>query len=178
MKSILTFLVLGLFWVLSACDSKQSAATNETDSNTPPSSATVANVNNAAPSTSPTTANNTKSTEGVAKIEFDKVQHDFGTIKEGEIVKHKFTFKNVGDVPLVISDVKPTCGCTTTNFTKTPVMPNGQGEIELQFDSSGKSGPQHKPVTVLANVEGGQTQLVLTATVEAKPTIAGPYRKQ
>ncbi|GAB4478975.1 MAG: hypothetical protein OHK0057_30530 [Thermoflexibacter sp.] len=176
MKSILTFLVLGLFGGLSACDSKQSAATNETDSNTPPS-ATVANVNNA-PSTSSTTSDNPTAKAGVAKIEFDKVQHDFGTIKEGEVVKHKFTFKNVGDVPLVISDVKPTCGCTTTNFTKTPVMPNGQGEIELQFDSSGKAGPQHKPVTVLANVEGGQTQLVLTATVEAKPTIAGPYRNQ
>lgn len=176
MKSILTFLVLALFWGLSACDSKQSATTNETDNNaTPP--ATVANVNNA-PSTSSTTSDNATAQAGVAKIKFDKTQHDFGTIKEGEVVKHKFIFTNIGDVPLVISDVKPTCGCTTTNFTKTPVMPNGQGEIELQFDSSGKAGPQHKPVTVLANVEGGQTQLVLTATVEAKPTIAGPYRNQ
>ncbi len=177
MKPIFTFFVLGLLGLLVACDSKQSASTDETESNTPPA-ATIANINNPTTDASSTISDKTTAEAGVAKIEFDKVQHDFGTIKEGEVVKHKFTFKNVGNVPLVISDVKPTCGCTTTNFTKTPVMPNGQGEIELQFDSSGKVGPQHKPVTVLANVEGGQTQLVLTATVEAKPTIAGPYRNQ
>ncbi len=176
MKSILTFFVLGLLGVLVACDSKQSA--DETENNTPPTATVATNINNPPAEASSTTSDKTTAEAGVAKIEFDKVQHDFGTIKEGEVVKHKFTFKNVGNVPLVISDVKPTCGCTTTNFTKTPVMPNGQGEIELQFDSSGKVGPQHKPVTVLANVEGGQTQLVLTATVEAKPTIAGPYRNQ
>ncbi|MCU0392724.1 MAG: DUF1573 domain-containing protein [Thermoflexibacter sp.] len=172
MKSLITSFVLLLAVGLFACQDKQASSSTEVTTTTPAMQTSNATDNNVATAT--TAPNEAK----LAKIEFDQNQHDFGNIKAGEIVKHKFKFKNIGDVPLVISDVKPTCGCTTTNFTKTPVPPGNEGEIELQFDSSGKSGPQHKPVTVLANVEGGQTQLVLTAVVASQPTIAGPYRNQ
>jgi Protein of unknown function (DUF1573) len=172
MKTFVTVFALGVSVLFYACDQKQSATTESTSSSTPTTAVPVSN-----PAETQATASTTP-TGAMPKLEFDKTQHDFGNIKEGEIVKHTFKFKNVGEAPLLISDVKPTCGCTTTNFTKTPVTPGGEGEIELQFDSSGKSGPQHKPVTVLANVEGGQTQLVLTAIVESKPKIDGPFRNQ
>ena len=172
MKKIAIHYILGfaLAFMLFSCDSKNASQTAE---NTATASLPASNE-----SVPPTATPNTNATAEVAKMEFDKIQHDFGNLKEGDVVKHTYKFKNVGTVPLVISNVQVQCGCTTPSYTKTPVPPNGEGTIELQFDSSNKSGPQHKTATILANVEGGQTQLVLTATVESKPKINGPYLNQ
>ena len=158
--------------LLFSCDSKTASSDQQISDNTATSSVAVP-ANN--PSTPTTDVN---ATSEVAKMEFDAIQHDFGNLKEGDIVKHTYKFKNVGAAPLIISNVQVQCGCTTPSYTKTPVPPNGEGTIELQFDSSGKAGPQHKTATIFANVEGGQTQIVLTATVAAKPKIDGPFLKQ
>ncbi len=89
----------------------------------------------------------------VTKIEFEKDNHDFGLIKEGEKVSHVFKFKNVGTEPLVIKNVKPACGCTTPDWTKDPVPPGGEGKIEVSFDSQGRTGIQNKSVEVFANTD-------------------------
>ncbi len=89
----------------------------------------------------------------LTKIEFEKDNHDFGIIKEGEKVSHVFKFKNVGTEPLVIKNVKPACGCTTPDWTKDPVPPGGEGKIEVVFDSQGRTGIQNKSVEVFANTD-------------------------
>jgi hypothetical protein len=167
--SILSFSVA---FLLFACDQKTASSDQQTTDNTATSTAAVPTSSQSTPAT------DVNATSEVAKMEFDAIQHDFGNLKEGDIVKHTYKFKNVGTAPLIISNVQVQCGCTTPSYTKTPVPPNSEGSIELQFDSSGKAGPQHKTATIFANVEGGQTQLVLTATVAAKPKIDGPYLKQ
>lgn len=161
--------------LLFSCDPK-TASTEQTAENTATSTAAVP-TSNESPAT-PTATTDVNATSEVAKMEFDAIQHDFGNLNEGDIVKHTYKFKNVGSAPLIINNVQVQCGCTTPSYTKTPVPPNGEGSIELQFDSSGKSGPQHKTATIFANVEGGQTQLILTATVASKPKIDGPFLKQ
>lgn len=83
----------------------------------------------------------------------DSETHDFGKITEGEKVSHVYKLKNTGDNPLVINDVKPSCGCTSPNWTKDPIPPGQEGKIEVQFDSQGKSGNQSKTVTVMANTD-------------------------
>lgn len=83
----------------------------------------------------------------------DSETHDFGKITEGEKVTHVYKLKNTGENPLVISDVKPSCGCTSPNWTKDPIPPGQEGKVEVQFDSQGKSGTQSKTVTVMANTE-------------------------
>ncbi|MCZ2357403.1 MAG: DUF1573 domain-containing protein [Bacteroidia bacterium] len=83
----------------------------------------------------------------------DSETHDFGKITEGEKVSHTFKIKNTGQNPLVINDVKPSCGCTTPNWTKDPIPPGNEGKIEVEFDSQGKSGNQSKTVTVTANAD-------------------------
>lgn len=95
----------------------------------------------------------TNETTKLTKIEFEKDNHDFGLIKEGEKVSHVFKFKNVGTEPLVIKNVKPACGCTTPNWTKDPVPPGGEGQIEVSFDSQGRTGIQNKSVEVFANTD-------------------------
>ena len=87
------------------------------------------------------------------KIKFDKDEFDFVKIKEGDEVSHRFNFTNVGTNDLVITNVKPSCGCTTPTYSQEPVKPNEKGFIDVKFNSSGKSGTQSKNVTVTANLE-------------------------
>jgi hypothetical protein len=89
----------------------------------------------------------------VAQIAFETMEHDFGKIREGEKVTHRFKFKNTGKVPLKITDVKPSCGCTASDYTKEPVPPGGEGYVEVVFDSQGRTGTQQKTVTVFANTD-------------------------
>ena len=88
---------------------------------------------------------------GLPEIVFEKSEIDFGEIIQGEKVSHTFSFTNTGNIPLVISDVSATCGCTVPTWPKEPVLPGEKGEISVVFDSNGKNGSQMKQVTVLTN---------------------------
>ncbi len=95
------------------------------------------------------------------QVEWSETSFDFGNIKEGKTVIHRFTFVNTGKNDFVITRVKPSCGCTTTNYTPLPVPPNESGFIEVEFNSSNKYGKQEKHVTVIGNFEG-DTQVRLS----------------
>jgi hypothetical protein len=84
------------------------------------------------------------------KLEFDELVHDFGTIKE-ELgnVTHAFKFKNTGDKPLVVTKVQPSCGCTTSGWTKEPVKPGETGEVLATYRTS--AGAFNKSLTVTAS---------------------------
>lgn len=84
-------------------------------------------------------------------FEWETIEHDFGTIKEGEKVTHVYKFKNTGEVPLIIESVRPSCGCTAPNWSKEPIPVGGEGTVEVVFDSKGKPNAQNKTVTVTAN---------------------------
>jgi hypothetical protein len=103
-------------------------------------------------------------------ITFTENKFDFGTIKEGDVVKHTFTFKNTGNKPLVVSAVNVTCGCTTPDWTKTPVEPGKTGFIVAQFNSTGKPGQNHKVITVVSNSATGNVPLSFTATATPRET--------
>ncbi|MCS7188167.1 MAG: DUF1573 domain-containing protein [Bacteroidia bacterium] len=107
------------------------------------------------PSTSKDTSSQaaTSPAEPPAKIRFDKMEHNFGKIREGEKVSYRFKVTNPGTVPLRITDVKPSCGCTAPAWTKEPIPPGGEGFVEVIFDSQGRSGEQIKTVTVFANTD-------------------------
>ncbi len=79
------------------------------------------------------------STRGWAK--FDSEYHDFGKITDGESVRHKFKFTNVGKGDLVISDVQAACGCTSPNWSKDVIPPGGEGYVETVFNSTGRGEP-------------------------------------
>ena len=102
----------------------------------------------------------------VAQITFTKTSHDFGKIKEGEVVEHTFTFKNTGKMPLSIENVKVSCGCTAADYPKEPVAPNAEGKIKLRFDSKGKVGKQNKPATIIANTWPTSTPIYFEGIVE------------
>lgn len=77
--------------------------------------------------------------------------HDFGTIQSGEVVTFAFRFRNNGTAPLIIKDIIPDCGCTSTRIDKHLYAPHEQGYIEVQFNSKGWHGSQYKQVTLRTN---------------------------
>jgi hypothetical protein len=116
----------------------------------------------------PVTANEPTDTVNVARIVFEEMAHDFGEIKEGAVVEHTFNFKNEGKVPLIISNVRSSCGCTAPSWPKDPIEPGKSGKIQVQFNSSGKYEQQVKPVIITANTFPPETKLSIKAFVEKK----------
>jgi hypothetical protein len=100
--------------------------------------------------------------------QFESMEHDFGNITEGAKVEHVYKVSNTGTADLVISEVKPSCGCTVPDYTKTPIKPGENGEVKVTFDSSGKPGNQQKTVTVMLNTEKGTETLKFQANVTPK----------
>ena len=86
-----------------------------------------------------------------AKMVFDQPLVYLGRIKEGDSVSYTFHFRNKGNLPLLISSVNASCGCTTPKWSKTPVQPGKKGFIKVTFDSHGKEGKVQKTVTAYAN---------------------------
>lgn len=107
----------------------------------------------------------TQTTEG-GEIAFQKKSFDFGTIKEGEDILHKYTFTNTGNQPVIIGKVVTSCGCTSSNFSSKPVLPGEEGFIEVEFKSDGQVGNQQKTITVQANTKEAIYLLKLSGKVE------------
>ena len=92
----------------------------------------------------------TAQAQKVAKIEFKSETIDYGEIMKGSDGLRVFQFTNVGDAPLVIEDVKSSCGCTVPKKPEEPIMPGKTGEIEVKYDTK-RVGPIRKTVTVYSN---------------------------
>jgi hypothetical protein len=101
---------------------------------------------------------------------FENMSHDFGTVKEeAGSVSHDFKFTNTGSAPLIISNVKASCGCTTPDWTKDPVLPGKTGFIRAVYSTTGRPGVFNKSLTITANTEPATTTLFINGTVTPKP---------
>ncbi|MBF9222374.1 DUF1573 domain-containing protein [Hymenobacter ruricola] len=107
--------------------------------------------------------------QGVMQFETDN--HDFGNVPEGTMATHEFKFKNTGNQPVVIANVQASCGCTTPDWTKTPVLPGKTGIIKAMYSSAGRPGVFNKTVTVTSNAAEGSKVLSIKGTVLTKDQI-------
>ncbi|HUR10421.1 MAG TPA: DUF1573 domain-containing protein [Flavitalea sp.] len=87
-------------------------------------------------------------------IQWIEPSKNLGKIAEGQVLQIHFRFKNTGDKPLIIKNVRPSCGCTVADFPKEPIAPGQEGEITGSFDSKGRSDLQSKEIFVEANTKG------------------------
>jgi hypothetical protein len=92
---------------------------------------------------------------GKAIFTWTSTTHDFGKILKDAPVSHEFTFTNSGDATLVISSVQAACGCTVTEYTKTPIAPGGTGLVKATYNAA-KVGAFTKTVSVMANADDGE----------------------
>lgn len=86
-----------------------------------------------------------------AEFYFKEDRVRFADTEEGAILTHDFTFTNVGNAPLIISDYKVSCSCTKITFPLTPIAPGNTGTIHLSFDTTGKYDYQFRKVEVYSN---------------------------
>jgi hypothetical protein len=115
--------------------------------------------------------------QGKAKIVFGEMDHNFGSFKESDGVQTTtFSFKNDGDVPLVLSNVRASCGCTTPKWTREPVAPGASGSIDVSYNPKNRPGSFNKTVTVTSNAENANVVLKISGTVEQREkTLAEEY---
>lgn len=105
-----------------------------------------------------------------AVITFTKTEHDFGKIQEADgRVTTIFQFKNEGMEPLVLSNVRASCGCTTPKWTKEPINPGETGEITVTYNPNGRPGRFQKTITVTSNAKEATTKLYIKGEVIPKP---------
>lgn len=102
------------------------------------------------------------------KMKFEQTSYTYDTIPQGEVVEYSFKFKNVGERPLSIKDVKGSCGCTIGSYPFLDIAPNEESEIKARFDSKGKKGPQFTTITVYSNASGKGDVLSLKGVVVEK----------
>lgn len=103
-------------------------------------------------------------------IQWEEKTFDFGEIEQGSTVEHTYKFTNVGNEPLIITNVQVTCGCTTPKgWPRDPIMPGGKAEITVAFNSAGKMGKVDKTVTVVSNATGTNRVSFSTVITTPKP---------
>jgi hypothetical protein len=84
-------------------------------------------------------------------IKFEKIEHNFGKIKEGTLATYSFVFENTGKTALILSNVQASCGCTTPEWPKEPIMAGKKATIKAAYNSYGRPGAFHKVITVKSN---------------------------
>jgi len=101
-------------------------------------------------------------------LTFDKKEHDFGEIVNGTPVSTVFNYTNTGKSPLVITDIKSTCGCTVPqDWSKEPLAPGASAKFTVDFNGKGSPGSAtSKTVTVTANTENGTEAVKIKAFIK------------
>lgn len=110
-------------------------------------------------------------------IKFDDRRHDFGAIQETDgKVSCEFTFTNTGDEPLVISNVRTSCGCTAPEYSQEPIAPGQSGNVKITFNPSGRPGKFSKSIYVYTNTSPNRTILrILGEVIRPGNTIETQY---
>jgi hypothetical protein len=99
-----------------------------------------------------------------ASIEWPETSLDFGKVPINVPVTAEFTFSNPGMIPIIITDVKPSCGCTVADYPKQPIAPGQKGKILVTYDAK-LSGFFSKTITVQSNTEEASIELFIKGEV-------------
>jgi len=113
---------------------------------------------------------------GQANMKLQVIEHDFGTFPE-EAGKQSYTFvvTNTGNQPLVIQNIVASCGCTTPDWTRSPIAPGGEGRITAVYDPSNRPGPFRKTLSVFSNSNPSPLVLSLKGEVHGRLKTTADY---
>ncbi len=98
-------------------------------------------------------------------IEFTSIVHDFGHIVVNSDATCEFRFKNTGTVPLILSDVKASCGCTVPEWPRDPILPGREGVIKVRYTTVTRPNVINKSVIVYSNADNKQVVLRIKGEV-------------
>lgn len=100
-------------------------------------------------------------------ISFEKTVHEYGTIEQGSDGGAEFVFTNSGKTPLVLSNVRASCGCTVPTWPKEPILPGAKSSIKVVYNTN-LVGNFHKSITVNSNAKNSEVVLSIKGNVVAK----------
>ncbi len=103
-----------------------------------------------------------------AYMDFKELVHDFGKVTQEHPATYRFEFVNTGNKPVVIHDVKSSCGCTTPSWSKQPVPPGGKGYISVEYETRNAPGRFHKSIYVYSNAKNSPVKLEIKGVVLEK----------
>ena len=117
-------------------------------------------------------------TDTKPEIKFTAEKYDFGKIPQGKPVTTNFEFTNLGEEPLILTNVQPTCGCTIADYTKTPVLKGAKGNIKITYNAQAPNAFS-KTIVVTSNAKTPSKYLniigeVIPAVPPAPVTSATP----
>jgi hypothetical protein len=99
-----------------------------------------------------------------SQITFSETEYDFGTIKSGDDAKHYFVFSNTGNTPLVILNVRASCGCMASEWPKAPVGYGMKDSLKIEYNTKIK-GTFNKTISVQSNAVNEIYELRIKGTV-------------
>ncbi|MGP1515309.1 MAG: DUF1573 domain-containing protein [Bacteroidales bacterium] len=99
-----------------------------------------------------------------AEITFTEMEHDYGEVEKGGNGICEFVYKNTGKAPLMLTNVRSSCGCTIPSWSKEPLMPGQTATIKVKYNTN-NVGPINKTVTVESNAKSGKTILKIKGKV-------------
>ena len=109
------------------------------------------------------------------EISFDKVVHDYGTIMQNGDPNCEFKFTNTGKEPLVLSNVRSSCGCTVPSWPREPILPGQSDVIKIKY-ATNRLGAINKNITVLSNAKTSSVVLRIKGNVIADPKENAPEK--
>ncbi|MFI3321189.1 MAG: DUF1573 domain-containing protein [Rikenellaceae bacterium] len=103
-------------------------------------------------------------------MSFNSTKVDLGVIKEEDgSVTIPFSFKNIGQTPIIINTVSTSCGCTTTSYPREPIMAGATAIIEVTYDPLGRPGFFDKKIYIMSGNRRKHNVLTITGEVEERP---------
>ena len=112
-----------------------------------------------------------------SEITFEKTVIDYGTVEKGANGIRDFVFTNTGDAPLIISNVKSTCGCTIPKKPEKPIMPGERDKIQVKYDTK-RVGFIRKSITVTSNASNPNVILKIIGQVISDNKKTGLEKKK
>jgi len=100
-----------------------------------------------------------------AEITFKNETIDYGTISKGSDGLRVFEFTNTGDAPLIITNVRSSCGCTIPKKPDGPIAPGESSTIEVKYDTN-RVGPIRRSITVMSNASEAMVALKIKGEVK------------
>jgi len=116
------------------------------------------------------------------EITFEKTTHDYGTVKKGGNGECEFVFTNTGKEPLILSNVRSSCGCTVPSWPKEPIKKKKSGVIKVKYNTN-RMGVINKSITVYSNANNSPIRLKISGKVilddsASKQTNLTPYKEK
>lgn len=106
-------------------------------------------------------------------IRFAETDHTFEGLREGDVARHVFTFRNAGDAPLRLTAVRPSCGCTTGDWPREPLAPGDTASITVSYDAEGRPGAFEREVLVLTDGDPEYVTLYIRGDVMPRTLVSG-----